>query len=201
MFCPVSTTLTNLAMFLIFCSIYSLVVTLVSAQCHYDDIKPCNTVEKFVNQGKFPDNEADVKSFCDALFEGGKCLRKKANECLKGNLKDLANEILDAEKVELTKLCSTGVQQFIDDAKNCFNKDDVLKGLKDIHIRYVDIVEAAQGFDKSTYKQSICCSQLYSHCSIFDLNTKSCGPDVAKRLDDLLKNTVISLFLFLTLLY
>ncbi len=159
--------------------------------CEYGDIEKCNTVEGAIAKGKFPDNEADVNDLCAKLKAGGQCLSDKADQCLSKDHAGKAKELLKREKDLLDTICSSGIAKFIEYAKGCFNKDEVLKGLKDIHTHYVDIVEAAQGFDKATYKQSICCSQLYSRENIKALNSKNCGADKAEYLDNLLKKTVI----------
>ena len=168
------------------------VIFLVKAKtgCEYKDIQQCNNVENIIQKGKFPDNEADVKDACEKLYAGGKCLKEKADQCLSPQNAQLATQLLLKEKEVLDKACGPEMAKFIDYAKTCFNKDGVLKGLKDIHTRYVDIVEAAYGFDKSTYKQSYCCSQLYSRDNIKDLNTKQCTAAQADYLDNLLKNSV-----------
>lgn len=69
----------------------------------------------------------------------------------------------------------------------------VKKGLKEIQKRYVNMVEAAQYYDKNTYKQSFCCTQLYSRQKIRDLNTALCGKDISRRYDAILQFTVILL--------
>ncbi len=165
-------------------------VALVNAKCSSDDALKCNTIEKELEDGKWPQNADEVKSLCAKLFAGGKCIREFADNCLRPKFVFLINAILDREKKVLEYICSPGVDQFLSDIKECFNKSEIINGLKDTHKRYVDLVEAAKNFAPSTYDQSICCTQLYNYDSIYALNSDKCNKEIADRLKDLAKNTV-----------
>ena len=175
---------------------YIIVIALASADCDTEAVKKCDTLEKELAAKKFPQTKDELKSVCDKLFEGGKCLADLAPKCLKPNMLKLAQDILSAEKKVLTDTCSTGADQYIKDSKDCFNKPEVISGLEDIHKRYVGIVEASQGFDKSTYQQSFCCSQLYSLDTVYELNSNKCSKETADRLKAIATNTVKTLFSF-----
>lgn len=167
-----------------------LVIALASAQCNPDDLIRCNTIEQELDAKKWPQNKDELAVQCDKLFSGGKCLRDLVSKCLKPDLQNLANQILDAEKNVLSNLCTSGADQFLKDVQDCFNKGEIISGLEGIHNIYVALVEAAKSFDKSTYVQSFCCTELFSLENIHDLNSKECNSEIADRLKAVATNSV-----------
>lgn len=174
-------------------------IALVSSQCSSDDVAKCNTIENELVK-KWPQNADEVKTQCDNFFVKGKCLRDLVSVCLKPNEQSLINQILDPKIDVLSKLCSTGVDQFLKDIHDCFNKNEVNSGLEYIHNRYVALMKAADTFDKSTYQQSFCCTQLFRLEQIYALHSEQCNNEIADRHKAIATNSVSISSLFQTIL-